>query len=93
MLVDLFTTDSRHVAGWSDFTSSGRRPTRDVKYENWAARGCSLQGLPRAAVEVDSDGMRGWGQWGPIAFAAEVFAERWTPIIIRNLHLGCRPGT
>lgn len=34
--------------------------------------------------------MRGYGQYCPIALAAEVFAERWTPIIIRNLHLGCR---
>jgi len=34
--------------------------------------------------------MRGYGQYCPIALAAEIFAERWTPIIIRNLHLGCR---
>ncbi len=34
--------------------------------------------------------MRGYGQYCPIALAAEVFAERWTPIIVRNLHLGCR---
>ncbi|HET6532273.1 MAG TPA: helix-turn-helix domain-containing protein [Actinoplanes sp.] len=33
--------------------------------------------------------MRGYGQYCPIALAAEVFAERWTPLIIRNLHLGC----
>ncbi|MDG4821069.1 helix-turn-helix domain-containing protein [Asanoa sp. WMMD1127] len=33
--------------------------------------------------------MRSYGQYCPIALAAEVFAERWTPIIIRNLHLGC----
>jgi DNA-binding HxlR family transcriptional regulator len=33
--------------------------------------------------------MRGYGQYCPIALAAEVFAERWTPIIIRNLYLGC----
>jgi DNA-binding HxlR family transcriptional regulator len=33
--------------------------------------------------------MRGYGQYCPIALAAEVFAERWTPIIVRNLHLGC----
>ena len=33
--------------------------------------------------------MRGYGQYCPVALAAEVFAERWTPIIIRNLHLGC----
>jgi len=34
--------------------------------------------------------MRGYGQYCPIALAAEVFAERWTPIVIRNLQLGCR---
>jgi hypothetical protein len=37
--------------------------------------------------------MRGYGQYCPIALAAEVFAERWTPIIIRNLHLGCERFT
>lgn len=34
--------------------------------------------------------VRGYGQYCPIALGAEVFAERWTPIIIRNLQLGCR---
>lgn len=33
--------------------------------------------------------MRGYGQYCPIALAAEVFAERWTPIILRNMSLGC----
>ena len=33
--------------------------------------------------------MRTYGQYCPIARAAEVFAERWTPLIIRNLYLGC----
>jgi DNA-binding HxlR family transcriptional regulator len=33
--------------------------------------------------------MKGYGQYCPIALAAEIFAERWTPIIIRNLYLGC----
>ena len=33
--------------------------------------------------------MRTYGQYCPIARGAEVFAERWTPLIIRNLHLGC----
>ncbi len=32
--------------------------------------------------------MKGYGQFCPIARAAEVFAERWTPLIIRNLSLG-----
>jgi FAD/FMN-containing dehydrogenase/DNA-binding HxlR family transcriptional regulator len=34
--------------------------------------------------------MRGYGQFCPIARASEVLAERWTPIILRNLLLGCR---
>ena len=33
--------------------------------------------------------MRTYGQYCPIARAAEIFAERWTPLIIRNLYLGC----
>src|SRR5215831_20480877 len=33
--------------------------------------------------------MRTYGQYCPIARGAEVFAERWTPLIIRNLYLGC----
>lgn len=31
---------------------------------------------------------RGYGQYCPIAKGAEVFAERWTPLIVRNLHVG-----
>lgn len=34
--------------------------------------------------------MKGYGQYCPIALGAEVFAERWTPIILRNLLVGCR---
>ncbi|MEU8362785.1 helix-turn-helix domain-containing protein [Nonomuraea sp. NPDC048882] len=33
--------------------------------------------------------MRGYGQYCPIALGAEVFAERWTPIILRNVFVGC----
>jgi DNA-binding HxlR family transcriptional regulator len=32
--------------------------------------------------------MRSYGQYCPIARGAEIFAERWTPLIVRNLHLG-----
>jgi DNA-binding HxlR family transcriptional regulator len=31
-----------------------------------------------------------YGQYCPIARGAEVFAMRWTPLIVRNLLLGCR---
>jgi DNA-binding HxlR family transcriptional regulator len=34
--------------------------------------------------------MRTYGQYCPVARASELLAERWTPIIIRNLLTGCR---
>ena len=34
--------------------------------------------------------MRTYGQYCPIARTSELLAERWTPIIIRNLLAGCR---
>lgn len=34
--------------------------------------------------------MRSYGQFCPIARGSEIVAERWTPIILRNLLLGCR---
>jgi DNA-binding HxlR family transcriptional regulator len=34
--------------------------------------------------------METYGQFCPIARGAEVFAMRWTPLIVRNLLLGCR---
>jgi DNA-binding HxlR family transcriptional regulator len=33
--------------------------------------------------------MRGYRQYCPIARGAEIFAERWTPIVVRNLLVGC----
>ena len=33
--------------------------------------------------------VRNYGQFCPIARASEILAERWTPIIIRNVLLGC----
>lgn len=33
--------------------------------------------------------MRTYGQYCPIARGAEIFAEPWTPVIIRNMYVGC----
>ncbi|HEY1330218.1 MAG TPA: helix-turn-helix domain-containing protein [Actinomycetota bacterium] len=33
--------------------------------------------------------MKTYGQYCPIARGSEIFAERWTPLIVRNLMLGC----
>ena len=37
--------------------------------------------------------MRSYGRYCPIARAAEIVAERWTPIIVRNLLAGCTTYT
>lgn len=37
--------------------------------------------------------MESYGQYCPIARGAEIFATRWTPIIVRNLLVGCRTFT
>lgn len=37
--------------------------------------------------------MKSYGQYCPIARTSEFFAERWTPIIVRNLAAGCRTFT
>ena len=34
--------------------------------------------------------MRNYGQFCPIARGSEILAERWTPIILRNILQGCR---
>jgi DNA-binding HxlR family transcriptional regulator len=34
--------------------------------------------------------MRGYGQFCPIAVASEIFAERWTPLVVRELFCGSR---
>src|SRR5690349_22728537 len=34
--------------------------------------------------------MKGYGQFCPIAMACETFAERWTPLILRELLAGSR---
>lgn len=33
--------------------------------------------------------MRSYGQYCPISRASEILAERWTPLVLRNLLLGC----
>ena len=36
----------------------------------------------------DTYTMRSYGQFCPIAIASEVFAERWTPLVVRELYCG-----
>ena len=37
--------------------------------------------------------MKGYGQFCPIAVACEIFAERWTPLILRELLSGAGGST
>jgi DNA-binding HxlR family transcriptional regulator len=43
-----------------------------------------------AAGAAHAVSVKTYKQYCPIARGAEIFAERWTPLIIRNLALGCR---
>src|SRR5215218_442219 len=55
------------------------------QFDEWTGR----RTLALTPGKVHIGGMRSYGQYCPIALAAEIFAQRWTPIIIRNLNLGC----
>lgn len=39
-------------------------------------------------MRIDTGRMRGYGQMCPVARAAEIFAERWTPLILREILAG-----
>jgi DNA-binding HxlR family transcriptional regulator len=45
--------------------------------------------LPADVVELQTPSMRTYGQYCLVARTSELIAERWTPIIIRNLLAGC----
>jgi len=53
---------------------------------------CEVQkmDLPRRKEKIMLYPMKGYGQFCPVALAAEVFAERWTPLILRELLSGAR---
>ena len=40
-------------------------------------------------MPVQTWAVKSYGQYCPVARASEVFAERWTPLIVRNVFLGC----
>jgi len=44
--------------------------------------------LPGRVTTVET--MKGYGQFCPVAVACEIFAERWTPLILRELFTGSR---
>src|SRR4029450_6392149 len=44
--------------------------------------------LDRGAGAAHAPGMRGYSQFCPVALASEVLAERWTPLIVRELLAG-----
>jgi DNA-binding HxlR family transcriptional regulator len=46
--------------------------------------------LPRLGPVPTVGAMKGYGQFCPVAVAAEIFAERWTPLILRELFAGER---
>jgi len=64
----------------ASFTLDDRRPGRLLKDQKMdLSRG---RRLPRVGL------MKGYGQFCPVAVASEIFAERWTPLILRELFSG-----
>jgi DNA-binding HxlR family transcriptional regulator len=57
---------------------------------NLADERSSDRELPSGGSRDEDGFMRSYGQYCPVARGAEVFAERWTPIIMRNILYGCR---
>lgn len=45
--------------------------------------------LGASALRPQTPRMRNYGQFCPVARGSEILAERWTPIILRNVLLGC----
>src|SRR5215510_8140965 len=84
------------VSGWSD--RHGPPPatgdTPDSSPANDARRRADCQdqkmNLPPPGPLPTVGSMKGYGQFCPIAIAAEIFAERWTPLILRELLAGSR---
>src|SRR5262245_26849006 len=72
------TNSTVHDGPWPPSAWQAGQPSRGSKTR-----------LAAAAAGDDGVVVRGYGQYCPIALAAEIFAERWTPIIVRNIHLGC----
>jgi len=52
-------------------------------------RNRTKSGLTERGWWRDTRAVRTYGQYCPIARASEILAERWTPIIVRNLLAGC----
>ena len=48
----------------------------------------SISALARRVARAYHRGMSGYGQFCPIAKAAQILAERWTPLVLRELILG-----
>jgi DNA-binding HxlR family transcriptional regulator len=45
--------------------------------------------FPAGAEGESIAGMAQYGDYCPLSRAAEIFATRWTPLIVRNLQMGC----
>jgi DNA-binding HxlR family transcriptional regulator len=67
-------------------SSQHRRGTRRSQRSGLRSQESGLHGVLDGR---DTAIIRTYGQYCPIARGAEIFAERWTPLIIRNVHLGC----
>src|SRR6476661_8330317 len=58
-------------------------------WRGWRATSISKNEVAAGGSRRHAGDVRQYGQYCPIARSSEVLAERWTPIIVRNLLNGC----
>src|SRR5262249_51333560 len=94
--VMLSAADAEDIASSSMSHASPRPGAVTARKSAWLApmiqskicTGCR-RGVPATSASPAQEGpMRAYGQFCPVAKAAEVFAERWTPLVVRELLAG-----
>jgi DNA-binding HxlR family transcriptional regulator len=75
----------RRLPSWLGLVDTVARPAPGGKTRKWTCLA--------APAGPTLGGVKDYRQYCPIARGAEIFAERWTPLIIRNLSLGCTTFT
>src|SRR5882757_6504954 len=70
------------------FMIPSQRTTRAPLWPSSDAVTSPTIGLAASRRRPYSEAMKGHGQFCPVAVASEVFAHRWTPLILRELFAG-----
>lgn len=80
------------VPGFDQATSEPGQPRRRKHAASFVQRGPHCKDKNSTCISIrpcHTEGVAEYNQYCAIARGAEIFAERWTPLIVRNIMLGC----